>query len=217
MHALARMWSRIHLVHLHVVCLSVSRPCAAEGESCVSWTLHSWPADCCPSAFLESSTLTLGETTQAPNSSLSCLLLKEEWSWTYFYPTCKKLNFYSLWIFLWVICTHCGCSCFLVSTVSLYHLPSITLSVSICLCYTNYCTSQIPFASLPSLSCLFSSFTFTSVPSTRFFPAVPSLQCVFSPILHNTIFQFSLSLHSSLYLRWYNCPLGLCEPIIRVH
>lgn len=194
MHSLARMWSRIHLVHLHVVCLSISRPCAAEGESCVSWTLHSWPADCCPSAFLESSTLTLGETTQAPNSSLSCLLLKEEWSWTYFYPTCKKLNFYSLWIFLWVICTHCGCSCFLVSTVSLYHLPSITLSVSICLCYTNYCTSQIPFASLPSLSCLFSSFTFTSVPSTRFFSSrsFPPV-CFLTYSSQNHLSVFSLS------------------------
>lgn len=198
MHALARMWSRIHLVHLHVVCLSVSRPCAAEGESCVSWTLHSWPADCCPSAFLESSTLTLGETTQAPNSFLSCLLLKEEWSWTYFYPTCKKLNFYSLWIFLWVICTHCGCSCFLVSTVSLYHLPSITLSVSICLCYTNYCTSQIPFASLPSLSSVYSppSHSLQSHQHVFFQPFLPS--SVFSHLFFTTPSFSFLSLFTHL-------------------
>lgn len=47
-------------------------------------------------------------------------------------------------------------SCFWVSTVSLYHLPSITLSFSICLCYTNYFTSQISFASLPSLTAVYS-------------------------------------------------------------
>lgn len=40
------VWSRIHLVHLHFVCLSQPSICC-WGESWVWWSCHGWPAGCC--------------------------------------------------------------------------------------------------------------------------------------------------------------------------
>lgn len=43
---LCNVWSRIHLVHLHLVCLSQPSICC-WGESWVRWSCYCWPAGCC--------------------------------------------------------------------------------------------------------------------------------------------------------------------------
>lgn len=59
------VWSRIHLVHLHFVCLSQPSICC-WGESWVWWSCHGWPAGCCLSPCLDDHTLTLGEQHRHP-------------------------------------------------------------------------------------------------------------------------------------------------------
>lgn len=75
-------------------------------------------------------------------------------------------------------------SCFLVSTPSLYHPLSITLSVSICLCCTNYGSHhlslyQFPWPLSPPLAPSHPLLHIHFSPINTFFLAVLLLQCVF--------------------------------------
>lgn len=122
---------------------------------------------------------------------LAFLLLKEQCSWTFLYPTSNPPLFFSVpFGSFYGPFAHTMGVLFLGNTVSLFHLLSIILSVSICLCCINYSTSHPSYANRPLYFHLICCFTFTWVPSAHSFQAdvFSHLSFTATPISFSSVF-----------------------------